>query len=72
MCDPRRIYRRRALIESLFSSVKRKLSARAPGCSLPMQMRQALLLDLLTRVIEGNASYARPGNNYRKRPPKTT
>jgi hypothetical protein len=39
---PRRIYRRRALIESLFSSVKRKLSARAPGRSLPMQMRQAL------------------------------
>jgi hypothetical protein len=43
---PRRIYRRRALIESLFSSVKRKLSARAPGRSLPMQMRQALLLGL--------------------------
>jgi hypothetical protein len=30
---PRRLYRRRALIESLFSSVKRKLSARAPGRS---------------------------------------
>jgi hypothetical protein len=43
---PRRIYRRRALIESLFSSVKRKLSARAPRRSLPMQMRQALLLGL--------------------------
>jgi hypothetical protein len=43
---PQRIYRRRALIESLFSSVKRKLSARAPGRSLPMQMRQALLLGL--------------------------
>jgi hypothetical protein len=43
---PRRLYRRRALIESLFSSVKRKLSARAPGRSLPMQMRQALLLGL--------------------------
>src|SRR5437899_3954376 len=43
---PRRIYRRRALIESLFSSVKRKLSAPAPGRSLPMQMRQALLLGL--------------------------
>jgi hypothetical protein len=40
---PRRIYRRGALIESLFSSVKRKLSASAPGRSLPMQMRQALL-----------------------------
>jgi hypothetical protein len=43
---PRRLYRRRALIETLFSSVKRKLSARAPGHSLPMQMRQALLLGL--------------------------
>jgi hypothetical protein len=43
---PQRIYRRRALIESVFSSVKRKLSARAPGRSLHMQMRQALLLGL--------------------------
>jgi hypothetical protein len=43
---PRRIYRRRALIESVFSSVKRKLSARAPGRLLPMQQRQALLLGL--------------------------
>jgi len=43
---PQRIYRRRALIESLFSSVKRKLSARAPGRSLRAQMRQALLLGL--------------------------
>jgi hypothetical protein len=36
---PRRLYRRRALIESLFSSVKRKLSARAPGRTLRMQTR---------------------------------
>jgi len=43
---PRQLYRRRALIESLFSSVKRKLSARAPGRSLSMQMRQVLLLGL--------------------------
>jgi hypothetical protein len=43
---PRRIYRHRALIESVFSSVKRKLSARAPGRLLPMQQRQALLLGL--------------------------
>jgi len=43
---PQRIYRRRALIESVFSSVKRKLSARAPGRSLRTQMRQALLLGL--------------------------
>jgi hypothetical protein len=43
---PRKLYRRRALIETVFSSVKRKLSARAPGRSLRMQMRQALLLGL--------------------------
>jgi hypothetical protein len=43
---PSRLYRRRALIESVFSSVKRKLSARAPGRSLCMQVRQALLLGL--------------------------
>ena len=43
---PQPIYRRRALIESVFSSVKRKLSARAPGRSLRTQMRQALLLGL--------------------------
>ncbi len=43
---PRRLYRHRALIETLFSSVKRKLSARAPGRSLHTQKRQALLLGL--------------------------
>ena len=43
---PSRLYWRRALIESVFSSVKRKLSARAPGRSLRTQMRQALLLGL--------------------------
>jgi Transposase DDE domain len=43
---PRRLYRRRSLIESLFSSVKRKLSARAPGRSLRTQKCQALLLGL--------------------------
>ena len=43
---PRRVYRRRALIESVFSTAKRKLSARAPGHSLRTQVRQALLLGL--------------------------
>ena len=43
---PRRLYRRRSLIETLFSSVKRKLSARAPGRSLCTQRRQPLLLGL--------------------------
>jgi len=43
---PRQLYRRRSLIETMFSSVKRKLSARAPGRSLRTQKRQALLLGL--------------------------
>jgi hypothetical protein len=43
---PRRLYRRRALVESVFSAVKRKLSARAPGRSLETQRVQALLLGL--------------------------
>ncbi len=43
---PRHLYRRRSLIENVFSSMKRKLSARAPGRLLPMQQRQALLLGL--------------------------
>jgi IS5 family transposase len=43
---PRQLYRRRALVESVFSAVKRKLSARAPGRSLETQRRQALLLGL--------------------------
>jgi hypothetical protein len=38
---PRRIYRRRALIESLFSSIKRKLSARAPGRAARFPCRRA-------------------------------
>jgi hypothetical protein len=37
---PHQLYRRRALVESLFSAVKRKLSSRAPGRSLQMQRRQ--------------------------------
>lgn len=43
---PRRQYGRRALVETVFSTVKRKLSARAPGRSLFTQLRQALLLGL--------------------------
>jgi Transposase DDE domain len=43
---PRRICRRRALIESVFSAVKRKLSARAPDHRLSMQQRRAPLLGL--------------------------
>jgi Transposase DDE domain len=43
---PRQLYRRRALVESVFWAVKRKLSARAPGRSLETQRLQALLLGL--------------------------
>ena len=43
---PRRQYARRALVETVFSTIKRKLSSRAPGRSLPLQRRQALLLGL--------------------------
>jgi len=43
---PRRLYCRRALVETVFSTAKRKLSARAPGRCLLTQRRQALLLGL--------------------------
>ena len=43
---PKKPYRQRAKIETVFSTVKRKLSSRAPGRSLAIQIRQALLLGL--------------------------
>jgi hypothetical protein len=43
---PPQLYRRGALVESVFSAVKRKLSARAPGRTLEMQRMQALVLGL--------------------------
>lgn len=43
---PKKPYRQRAKIETIFSAVKRKLSSRAPGRSLSIQNRQALLLGL--------------------------
>ena len=43
---PRRPYARRAWVETVFSTVQRKLSARAPGRSLFTQLRQALWLGL--------------------------
>jgi len=49
---PREIYRRRALNESVFSTVKRKLSSRAPGRMLSMQIRQALLLGLAYNIYK--------------------
>jgi hypothetical protein len=43
---PEKLYRQRAKVETIFSVVKRKLSSRAPGRSLAIQIRQALLLGL--------------------------
>jgi hypothetical protein len=43
---PRRQYARRSLVETVFSTAKRKLSARAPGRSPLTQQGQALLLGL--------------------------
>ena len=43
---PRKLYGPRAKVETVFSVIKRKLSAKAPGRSLAMQIRQALLLGL--------------------------
>jgi hypothetical protein len=47
---PAHLYRRRSLIESVISAVKRKLSARAPGRSLATQCLQALLLGIAYNV----------------------
>ena len=47
---PRRKYGQRSLIESVFSAIKRKLSARAPGHSTETQQLQALLLGLAYNV----------------------
>lgn len=43
---PQKLYRQRVQVESIFSAIKRKLSGRAPGRSLPTQRLQALLLGL--------------------------
>lgn len=47
---PLRVYRRRALVETLFSSVMRKVSAGALGRTMEMQMHQALGLDLAYNI----------------------
>ncbi len=47
---PAQLYARRALIETVFSMVKRKLSARAPGRSLTTQRLQAMLLGVAFNV----------------------
>lgn len=55
---PQRLYRRRALVESVISAAKRKLSARAPGRTLVMQVRQALLLGLAFNLYRLERPYA--------------
>jgi len=47
---PAPLYRRRGLIESVCSAVKRQLSARAPGRSLYTQRLQALLLGVVYNI----------------------
>jgi DDE family transposase/transposase-like protein DUF772 len=47
---PRRRYSQRAQVESVFSAVKRKLSAKAPGRSDETQRRQAMLLGVAYNI----------------------
>lgn len=58
---PKKPYRQRAKIESVFSTVKRKLSSRAPGRSLAIQIRQALLLGLAYNLYRLRHRLAPPG-----------
>ncbi len=57
---PRHQYCRRSLIETIFSTVKRKLSGRAPGHSLHTQTRQALLLGLTFNLYRLKPPLRRP------------
>lgn len=47
---PRKRYSQRAQVESVFSVVKRKLSAKAPGRSTETQRRQAMLLGVAYNI----------------------
>jgi len=47
---PRKRYSQRAQVESVFSAVKRKLSAKAPGRSTETQSKQAMLLGLAYNI----------------------
>ncbi len=53
---PAKRYSQRNLIETVFSVVKRKLSARAPAHSLPTQAMQALILGLAYNLYKPDAS----------------
>jgi hypothetical protein len=58
---PKKPYRQRNKIESVFSAVKRKLSSRAPGRSLTTQIRQALLLGLAYNIYRLRHRFAHRG-----------
>ena len=49
---PAERYRQRVHAETIFSAIKRKLSARAPGRSLLTQRKQALLLGLAYNIYK--------------------
>ncbi len=57
---PRAAYAQRSLVESVFSAVKRKLSARAPGRSLATQRLQALLLGLAYNLYRLKPCFLHP------------
>jgi hypothetical protein len=58
-CFPSEEYRFRNLVETVFSVVKRKLSAKAPGRSLETQQLQALLLGLASNIYMLRPFFAR-------------
>src|SRR5213596_1395765 len=49
---PAKAYRQRVHAETVFSAIKRKLSAKAPGRSLATQRKQALLLGLAYNIYK--------------------
>jgi hypothetical protein len=58
---PKKPYRQRSKIASVFSAVKRKLSSRAPGRSLTTQIHQALLLGLAYNIYRLRHRFAHRG-----------
>ncbi len=55
---PRHLYRRRALVETVISTAKHKLSARAPGRTVRTKVRQALLLGVAFNLYRLKCLYA--------------
>jgi len=56
-------YRQRVHAETVFSAIKRKLSAKAPGRSLTTQRKQALLLGLVYNIYKLWPLHFRPAIN---------